>query len=76
MKISVSLSAEDLATLDDFASATGLPSRSAAVQRAITMLRHLELEQDYEAAWREWEASGEYAAWEATAADGVSDAAR
>jgi hypothetical protein len=31
---------------------------------------------DYAAAWDEWEASGEEAGWEATAADGLADAAR
>lgn len=76
MKLSVSLPAEDVATLDDYASAQGLKSRSAALQRAIRMLRHPELEQDYAAAWDDWEASGEEAAWEATAADGLADAAR
>ena len=76
MKLSVSLSDEDVAALDDYARAQGLKSRSAALQRAIRMLRHPALEQDYAAAWDEWEASGEEAAWEATAADGLADAAR
>jgi Arc/MetJ-type ribon-helix-helix transcriptional regulator len=76
MKLSVSLPDEDVATLDDYARSQGLRSRSAALQRAIRMLRNPELEQDYAAAWDEWEASGEEAAWEATAADGFADAAR
>ncbi len=76
MKLSVSLPAEDVATLDDYARSQGLRSRSAALQRAIRMLRNPELEQDYAAAWDEWEASGEEAAWEATAADGLADATR
>ena len=76
MKLSVSLPDEDVATLDDYARSQGLRSRSAALQRAIRMLRNPELEQDYAAAWDEWEASGEEAAWEATAADGLADAAR
>jgi Arc/MetJ-type ribon-helix-helix transcriptional regulator len=76
MKLSVSLPDDDVATLDDYARAQGLTSRSAALQSAIRMLRHPELEQDYAAAWAEWEASGEEAAWEATAADGLADAAR
>lgn len=76
MKLSVSLPDEDVATLDDYARAQGLSSRSAALQRAIRMLRNPELEQDYAAAWDEWEASGEEAAWEATAADGLVDASR
>ena len=76
MKLSVSLPEEDVAALDDYAREQGLKTRSAALQRAIRMLRHPALEQDYAAAWDEWEASGEEAAWEAAAADGLADAAR
>jgi Arc/MetJ-type ribon-helix-helix transcriptional regulator len=76
MKLSVSLPDEDVAALDDYARSQGLNSRSAALQRAIRMLRNPELEHDYAAAWDEWEASGEEAAWEATAADGLVDATR
>ena len=52
------------------------PSRSAAVQRAIQLLRHPDLDQDYTAAWDEWTASGDQAAWETTAGDGLADAPR
>jgi Arc/MetJ-type ribon-helix-helix transcriptional regulator len=76
MKLSVSLPAEDVATLDEYVRATGLPSRSAAVQHAVRMLRLPHLEQDYEAAWAEWEAAGDQAAWNAATADGMTDAAR
>ena len=76
MKLSVSLPDEDVAALDDYARAQGLKSRSAALQRAIRMLRYPALAQDYAEASDEWEASGEEAAWEATAADGLADAAR
>jgi Arc/MetJ-type ribon-helix-helix transcriptional regulator len=75
MKISVSLLAEDLSVLDEFAAKSGLRSRSAAVQYAIRLLRHPDLEQDYAAAWAEWESSGEEAAWDATASDGLTRAA-
>lgn len=76
MKLSVSLPDEDVAALDEFARVSGLASRSAAVQLAIRRLRFPELEQEYAAAWDEWEASGEHAAWDATASDGLADAAR
>ncbi len=76
MKLSVSLPEEDVAILDEFARAAGLPSRSAALHHAVRMLRLPDLEQDYEAAWQEWEASGDQEAWTATAADGIADAAR
>ncbi len=76
MKLSVSLPDEDVAILDEFARASNLPSRSAALHHAVRMLRLPELEKDYETAWQEWEASGDQAAWSVTAADGVADAAR
>ena len=76
MKLSVSLPEEDVATLDEYARAQGFKTRSAALQHAIRMLGNPGLEQDYAAAWNEWEASGEEAAWEASAADGLADAPR
>ncbi len=76
MKLSVSLPAEDVAILDEFVRTAGLTSRSSAVQHAVRMLRLPDLEQDYEAAWKEWESSEEHVAWSATAADGIADAAR
>jgi Arc/MetJ-type ribon-helix-helix transcriptional regulator len=76
MKLSVSLAAEDVAALDEYARTSGLKSRSAAVQHAIRLLRHPDLEQDYAAAWAEWESSGEQASWDTTSADGLTDAAR
>ena len=76
MKLSISLSEEDVAALDRYAKVAGLSSRSAAIQRAIRMLSDPELEDAYAAAWDEWETSGEAAAWEATSADGFVDAAR
>ena len=72
MKLSVSLSAEDVAVLDDHARKLGLGSRSAAVRRAIDLLKHLELEQDYAAAWQDWDDSGDRGAWEPVAGDGLS----
>ena len=72
MKLSVSLPDEDVEVLDAFAQRAGLPSRSAALQHAIRLLRHPDLEQDYAAAWQEWDASGEAALWERTASDGLS----
>ena len=76
MKLSVSLPDEDVALLDEYARTAGLPSRSAALHQAVRMLRLPGLEQDYEAAWQEWEASGDQAAWTGTAADGNADVAR
>jgi hypothetical protein len=76
VKLSISLSDDDVALLDEFARAAGLRSRSAAVQHAVRLLRLPHLEDDYTAAWGEWEATGDYAAWDTTAGDGLVDAAR
>jgi 3-mercaptopyruvate sulfurtransferase SseA len=74
MKLSVSLSDDDVAVLDDYARSCGLRSRSAALQHAVRLLRHADLDRDYEAAWEEWDSSGERAAWEGTVGDGLTDA--
>ena len=74
MKLSISLPDDDVAVLDEYARASGLRSRSAAVQHAIRFLHHPGLEEDYAAAWDEWESSGERSAWETTTADGLPDA--
>jgi hypothetical protein len=67
---------DDVAALDEYARRQGLESRSAAVQHAIRMLRHPDLEQNYAEAWQEWAHAGGEAGWGATAGDGLTDAAR
>jgi Arc/MetJ-type ribon-helix-helix transcriptional regulator len=76
MKLSISVPADDVARLDRFVQQAGLPSRSAAIQRAIRLLDFDGLNQDYAAAWDEWEASGEGQDWDALAGDGLADASR
>ena len=76
MKLSVSLSDDDVTLLDEYARTAGLKGRSAVIQHALRLLRQTELEQDYATAWAEWESSGEHAAWDATAGDGLVDAPR
>lgn len=75
MKLSVSLSDEDVAILDAYVATAKLPSRSAGLQRAVQMLRYPELENDYAGAWAEW-SDEESRAWDTVAGDGVTDAAR
>lgn len=70
MKLSVSLSEEDVQILDSFAVERGLASRSAVIQYAVRQLAYPHLEDDYAEAWREWE-SGEDAVWDAAVADGI-----
>ncbi len=76
MKLSVSLTDDDVAALDDYVRTAGLPSRSAAVQLAVRQLRRQDLEQSYADAFAEWEASGERDQWDAAVADGLGDAPR
>lgn len=76
MKLSVSLSDDDIAVLDAYVKRAGLPSRSAGLQRAVQMLRYPALEEEYAQAWSEWSADEHAVAWEAMAGDGLSDAAR
>ncbi|HEY4228179.1 MAG TPA: ribbon-helix-helix domain-containing protein [Candidatus Limnocylindrales bacterium] len=71
MKVSVSLPDEDLEFLDQYVRQTGLDSRSAAVQKAVRLLRTAELGEAYAAAWEEWDASGDAALWAPTTADGL-----
>ncbi|WP_432573934.1 ribbon-helix-helix domain-containing protein [Kineococcus sp. SYSU DK005] len=73
MELSISLSETDVAVLDEHVRVAGLPSRSAAVQRAIRLLAREQLEADYAAAWGEWEQPGERAAWEAVTGDGTAE---
>ena len=76
MKLSVSIPNDDVRFLDDYAREQGLDSRSAALHRAIRLLRTAELAAAYESAWGEW-AGTDAAAWDATAGDGMStDATR
>ena len=72
MKLSVSLSEDDVARLDDFARREGLRTRSAAVQEAIRRLRTAQLEADYEAAWQEWDSSADAQAWAPVDGDGLT----
>ncbi len=71
MKVSVSLPGDDVRFLDEYAREQGLESRSAALHRAVRLLRTAELAGTYEAAWEEWAAEGEADAWESTTGDGL-----
>lgn len=71
MKVSVSLSPEDVAYLDAETSAGLFPSRSAALSAAVEFYRNRGLIQEYAAAYEEWQASGDAEAWDATVGDGI-----
>jgi len=73
MKVSVSLPDEDVEFLDSYAQAQGMDSRSAAVHKAVGLLRASQLEQAYEETWAAWSAAGDAEAWEATSGDGLGN---
>jgi Arc/MetJ-type ribon-helix-helix transcriptional regulator len=75
VKLSVSLSDADLAFLDEYARAHGIPSRSGVLHEALALLRERKLGADYAAAWDEWAADDDNAVWEQASADGL-DATR
>ena len=71
MKVSVSLPGDDVQFLDEYAKEQGLDSRSAALHRAVRLLRTAELGGTYDAAWEEWARQDDDSLWESTAVDGL-----
>ena len=71
MKLSISVPDEQVELIDRVMTAQGLTSRSAAIQQGIELWLNQALVEDYTAAFREWDASGESAEWESVAADGL-----
>jgi Arc/MetJ-type ribon-helix-helix transcriptional regulator len=69
MKVSVSLSEEDVAFLDAYAREHGYRSRSAALHHAVTVLRSAQLASAYEDAWQSWTSSGEAEIWDAVVSE-------
>ena len=70
-KISVSVSDDDARFVEAELRAGRYPSRSAAVAAGLRLLRENALVDSYTEAFAEWHASGDAAAWEATAGDGL-----
>lgn len=70
MKISMSLPDEDVTFLDAYAVANGLASRSAALHKAVRLLRASGLGSAYEAAWSEW-GDEEERLWDSSTSDGL-----
>lgn len=71
MKLSVSLPDEDIEYLDAYAERQGLSSRSAALKKAVRLLRASELGAAYEDAWAEWAADDQSVLWDGATSDGV-----
>ncbi len=72
MKISVSLPDDDVEFLDSYARTQGTGSRSAALHKAVGLLRTSQLGAAYADAWGSWTESGDAEAWDAVAADGLA----
>jgi Arc/MetJ-type ribon-helix-helix transcriptional regulator len=73
MKVSVSLPDDDVEFLDSYAHAQKMGSRSAALHKAVGLLRTSQLAAAYEDAWDSWTESGDAGAWEAAADDGLGN---
>ncbi|MGI9613318.1 MAG: ribbon-helix-helix domain-containing protein [Acidimicrobiales bacterium] len=69
MKVSVSIPDEDVEFLDNYAETHQVASRSAALHRAIRLLRVSELGEDYAAAFSEWADDPASDAWDSAIAD-------
>jgi Arc/MetJ-type ribon-helix-helix transcriptional regulator len=67
----VSLPEDDVEYLDAYARERGLASRSAAVHKAVRLLRASELGEAYEQAWNDWDASEDAELWNNVTADGL-----
>ena len=65
----MSLPKEDVTFLDAYVEEKGLASRSAALHRAVRLLKASGLASAYEAAWLEWQDENE-SLWDATSNDG------
>jgi Arc/MetJ-type ribon-helix-helix transcriptional regulator len=71
MKVSVSLPGDDVDFLDSYVREQGMDSRSAALHKAVGLLRTAQLASAYEDAWDSWTDSADAEAWEAVTADGL-----
>jgi Arc/MetJ-type ribon-helix-helix transcriptional regulator len=69
MKVSVSIPDEDVEFLDNYTQTHQIASRSAALHRAIRLLRASELGDAYAAAFTEWTDDSANEAWNNVVAD-------
>jgi Arc/MetJ-type ribon-helix-helix transcriptional regulator len=69
MKVSVSIPEEDVEFLDNYTKTHQIDSRSAALHRAIRLLRASELGDAYAAAFAEWADDSANDAWDNAVVD-------
>ena len=72
MKISVTLSDDEVRFLDEHARLHTYPSRAAVLRKAVRVLRSSTLGDAYADAWAQWEAPGEADVWASAANDGYA----
>jgi Arc/MetJ-type ribon-helix-helix transcriptional regulator len=75
MKVSVSITEDDVVYLESQIASGRFATRSAAMHAAIKLMRTRDLEAQYAAAAHDWRESGDGAAWDAANADGLDDSA-
>lgn len=75
MKVSVSLSEDDVAFVDEYVARSGAPSRSSAIQHAIGLLRTATLEEEYAEEFAAWDAGEDAELWDSAALDGLDGVA-
>lgn len=76
-RLSISLEAPLLAFLGQYQEAHAVRSKSEVMAQALRLLRERELESQYAAAMREWQASSEADVWDGAVEDGLeADATR
>lgn len=68
----MSLPDEDVEFLDQYAASQRIGSRSAALHKAVRLLRATELGPAYEHAWADWASDEDGDLWETTTGDGLS----
>jgi Arc/MetJ-type ribon-helix-helix transcriptional regulator len=71
VKVSISLPDEDVEFLDDYAATEGIGSRSAAVHKAVRLLRASGLGAAYEDAWAKWHVGDDSELWDESTGDGL-----
>jgi len=69
--MSVSLPDDDIEFLDAYVKDHSAASRSAALHKAVGLLRAAQLADAYEDAWASWTSSEDADAWDAALADGL-----
>lgn len=62
---------DDVEFIDQYATEHEVGSRSAVMQKAIALLRAVELGDDYAAAWDEWTKTDDADLWDAAVNDGL-----